>query len=421
MFKVEGHKVIIKDMHRIAYNLFVLFNDGENDVLYTGTNIYGNRILGAIMFDDDDNDFLRFMHVLISDEQYHNFISKKITFRQILEENGSLFLVDKGYDNTEYQVNLISFKDIPRDFQPLENSYCPNFIVQPTFNYSVSLKGQDSDLHRATPEVLNDVNTKFSKFLESSTEFIKDLDLERSIFIQGNKAGSFEIEFSIDLSQNDQLNIYNLSQERINEFLNELYQYIFYSLPKEKEEVFKGEEVESPEFKEIERKLTDIYDIVKLKPKAGLEQKVIDLINYSVWNLKELDYNKGYNRIEFSNITSKGENVPVGYLDKEYIPSVQMKLFKLEDGLKEDVIIVDNKPTNYKIQVYQFNVQTGNGGAFVLLPDDKLERISLHVQGKKSYEHSVFTHSMDEGVLVEITGIAKRVNGRITEIRMNFD
>ena len=109
MFEVKEHKCVPKDMHKIICNHQVLFNDGENDVIYTGTNKFGNIILGVVMYDDDDTNYLRYLHVILDDYQYLNFFTKKITLREILESNGSFFIVDKEYNGKEIKFNILMF------------------------------------------------------------------------------------------------------------------------------------------------------------------------------------------------------------------------------------------------------------------------------------------------------------------------
>ena len=86
MFKVEGHKTLIKDLHKIVNNKLVLYNDGDYDIIYTGTNRFGNRILSCIMFDDDDEGFLRFINAIITEIQYEEFMNKKISLLEILPD-----------------------------------------------------------------------------------------------------------------------------------------------------------------------------------------------------------------------------------------------------------------------------------------------------------------------------------------------
>ncbi|WP_256012661.1 hypothetical protein [Desertivirga xinjiangensis] len=414
MFEVKDHKVLISGLDKIVDNKTILFNDGDNDILYTGTNKYGNRLLCAIMFEDDDEGFFRFMHILISDYQYKDFLNKRITLRKILEENESLFLIDRKY-NGEERVNLISFDEIPEDFRPLNDSYCPDFIDDPSFNYVISLKGRQSDLHLATPYDVNDVNTRFSQFFESATNFFNDLDFDRTVYIEAFKAGSFRIEFKIVVNESGQASLFHLEKQRINDFINSYIEYVFNDLPQEPEDVFKHEVVQSNLFKSLEAQLESLYDAKEAKPKAGVEQKLIDSINYAVTRIKDIPFNSSFERIELLNQSKKGEDIQLGIMDKSFIPSVERKL-PISEQKPPKKETTDESPMEYSILVYSFNTNTGNGAAFVQLEEERFEKVSLHVKGLTNYQSSIYTNSMDKGSTVKVKGKAKRVNDRIKNI-----
>lgn len=130
MFDIKPYKSF-KNLHIIVDNRHVFYNDGENDILYTGTNELGNRILGSIVAQDDENDFLRYFHTLVSDIQFNNFIERKISLRGILKDNDSFFSVDMDYLYKEKDYNIVFFNDIPDEYLPLESSVCPQFITSP--------------------------------------------------------------------------------------------------------------------------------------------------------------------------------------------------------------------------------------------------------------------------------------------------
>ena len=62
MFEVKPYKPIIRNLHKIVANRTVLFNDGYNDVLYSGSNEFGNRVLGVVMYEDEDEGVVRYLH-----------------------------------------------------------------------------------------------------------------------------------------------------------------------------------------------------------------------------------------------------------------------------------------------------------------------------------------------------------------------
>jgi hypothetical protein len=413
MFKIQKHKTLIKDFHKIVSNRFVLFNDGDNDLIFTGTNLYSNRLLCCIMFEDDEVGFLRYLHVLTTEEQYADFMNKKISFRNILDANESLFLVDVDYSMNEIDSNIVSIDEIPSEFLPLENSFCPDFIYEPTFSYSLSMIGGLADLHKAKAEDLSNVSTHFSDFLKSSTTFLHDFNLGNQIYVEALKAGSFKINFKIEISEPNQIGLLDVSNDKINGFLNSYFKYFFNQLPKEQSNVFKTEVVDSDSFKELENQLEIIYSERFVLPEGGVEQKLIDLINYSAKQLESIEYDGSFESLKFENVSTLGDEIPFGIIDNDFIDSVKSKLFDVNKYNAEAQILIDENPKNYKVQVYNFSTISGKGSAFYVDEDGAVSKIIIHAKGRTNYENTAFTKSMDEGKPVEIKGIGKMIDGKL--------
>src|SRR5690606_24257523 len=110
-----------------------------------------------------------------------------------------------------------------------------------------------------------------------------------------------------------------------------------------------------------------------------------------------------------------GEVLPVALIKTDYYETVSNKIFKPEQEEKPDEIIFDETPKNYKIQVYQLNKETGNGGAYYLI-NDNVSKISLHLRGRDDYHGTIYTKSMDDNSSIDIHGIGKWINGVLKEI-----
>lgn len=416
MFKVVKHKTLIKDFHKIESNKVVLFNDGDNDIIYTGTNSYGNRLLCCIMFEDDEQGFLRYLHVLTSEEQYSNFINKKISYRSVLDEIQTVFLVDFDYNMNEIDNNIVNINEIPNEFLPLSNSFCPDFIYEPTFSYSLSMIGGLADVHKTKAHELSNVSTNFSEFLKSSTSFLNDLDFENNIFVEALEAGSFKINFKIEYSEPKQIGLLNVSKHEINNFLNNYFKYFFNQLPNEKPDVFQNEIVESDKFKELEKELENIYSEKCVLPEGGVEQKLIDLLNFSSNKLEKIQYDGSFDSLKFGNVTNLGEEVPFGIFDDSFILSVKEKMYDVNKFDAEPIITIDEKPQSYIIQIYSFSIESGKGSAYYTNNDGAISKIIVHATGRSNYDNTIFTKSMDEGKPYEIKGIGKKVDGKLKQV-----
>lgn len=416
MFTIENKHPFIDGLYDINANYCSLLNDGDNDILYTGTNKYCSRILGSILFEDDEELFLRYIQIIITDELFFDFLNKKISLRGIINTYKSLFIVDKNYNNEIIRSSFVPLSDIPEDFLPLNNSFCPEFVKKNTLDYTFSLKGGLADIHKAEPLVMSDTNTKIFSLLKASSNFLEELNIQPKIYSEVALAGSFELNFQIELIE--ETNLFSQPNEDIKKFIYKFYNYIFEKLPNEPINVLKDELGATNELKTLFIELNEIHEKRKIKfNEEATEQKVVDMITYSVDALKNLEY-KGFDRIEVGNKISNVEKCPVGLIKTDYYSTVIDKVFKPEEINKPDEIVLDPELKQYKIQVYSLNKETGNGSVYYI--EDRVLRVSLHLKGRDDYHGTIFTKSLDENNLIEVKAIGKRVNGILKEITIDL-
>lgn len=417
MFELKNKQLYISGLFDIFDNYCSLINDGAIDLLYKGTNNFGSNILGSILFEDDENLYLRYIHTIVSDETLHDFLNKRITLRSIISSSTSVFIVDKGYNNEIKDSALIPIDELPYDYFPLENSYCPSFVKRNTFDYVFSLKGGLADIHKAEPLIMSDTNTKVYNLLNSATTFLKDLDIEPVIYSEVALAGSFQLNFEINLREKPTL--FSKSADDIKLYFGRFLKYLFDKLPTESLNILKDDKKSSEELNSLFLDLKQLYGSrnVILSDEA-FEQRVIDLITYSVDSIKDIEY-KGYNKIEVSSKLDNGEVLPIALIKTDYYESVQNKVYKPEQEDKPDEIVFDEFPKDYKIQVYSLNNETGNGGAYYVV-DENVSKVALHLKGKSDYHGTVFTKSLDEKKSIDIQGIGKWVNVQLKEITINL-
>lgn len=417
MFEIKEHKTIVKDLQNIEDNFFSMLKDGPVDILYTGTNKYGNRLLGSIVFEDDDNNYLRYFHCLVSDTDFNLFTKQKISLRDVLMQAGSFFVIDRKYNGDTIDVNLISYNEVPDDFLPLATSFCPPFAAKPTFEYIFSLKGGIADVHKAEPEVVNAMNTTFSNFLRSSSQFLRELNIVPHIFSEPAQVGSFELTYKIEL--NEVSTLFSQPFDDIVKFLSNFYNYLFNTLPTEDSGLLKSDKVDSMHFNEMMLTYQQIFETRGAKAKNS-EQELIDLISYSAVNLKEIDY-KGFDRVEVIN-KIENANVPLAVIDNKFYATIENKFFQPEELEKPDVFDTDEKPTLYKVQVVSLNLESGNGKIYVENAEGGVIKIPLRLKGKANYQNTIFTKNMDEKVAVymEVEAIGTRRNGDLIQIAYTF-
>ena len=95
-------------------------------ILYTGKNEENEIIIGSYLDEDDDNKVIYELHTILTKEILDNFMSKKITYLDILKSSDSIHLVEKRFSDSEIQkIYKISFDSINSGYLPTKDSYCP--------------------------------------------------------------------------------------------------------------------------------------------------------------------------------------------------------------------------------------------------------------------------------------------------------
>lgn len=415
MFSIENRQLYITGLYDIVANYCSLLNDGDNEILYIGTNKYCSNILGSILYEDDEKLYLRYIHSLISDETLHDFLSKKISLRDIITNSNSVFIVEKNYNNETINSALIPIQDLPDDCLPLKNSFLPNFIKLNTLDYKFSLKGDLADFHKADPLIMSATNIKIYNLLSSATNFLNDLGINPIIYSEVALAGSFELNFEIELKE--QLNLFTKSTDDLKNFLYNFFNYIFEKLPNEPLSALKSEDGITEDLRLLFNEVNEIYNNRDISINyEATEQKVIDLITSSVDSVKDIEY-KGYDRIEVGNKLKNGQMLPVALIKTDYYNSVVDKVFKPEHDKK--IILIDEVPKSYKLQVYSLNTESGNCGAYYIY-NDSIKKIQLHLRGLNDYHGTIFTKSLDENISIEVKGIGKWENDNLKEVVVNL-
>lgn len=128
MFNINNTLLHIDGLYNIISNYISLVNDGDNDIIYIGTNKFGTTILGSIVFEDDEDFYLRYIHTLVSTEDLNSFINQELTLRDLITKNDTIFIVDKKYSGEIICNALIPKSDFPENLLPLQNSFCPKFV-----------------------------------------------------------------------------------------------------------------------------------------------------------------------------------------------------------------------------------------------------------------------------------------------------
>jgi hypothetical protein len=91
-------------------------------------------------------------------------------------------------------------------------------------------------------------------------------------------------------------------------------------------------------------------------------------------------------------------------------------MFDISKFEVKPVIIIDDSPQKYKIQIYLFSIESGKGNAYYTDENEVVSKIIIHATGKSNYDNTIFTRGMDDGKPFEVNGIAKKVDGKLKQI-----
>lgn len=423
MFEIKKHKAIVTDLPLISANYLELLAD-ENPILYIGTNRYGNRILGVIIEESDDFS-LHYFHVIIDDSTYYSFINKEITLRAILSQAGLVFVV--SFKAGKYlESNLIGFDEIPTDYLPLEDSFCPDGFFIPSLNFGVSLKGKMADNHLVEIPEANNIQSTFAEVLRNALLTLDELELNPICLLEPAKAGSFRVNYRIEFKPG-QASLFHVDDKLIASYVSSLLNFIIEKLPKE-DYTLKQSNLDSKAFNSVEETLSKIYQSshIGLPSKEEIEKKLIENINKSAIKFEEvttqIKNSNCFNKIELLNYEETGGELGLGIIDESFYDSIKEKLVIEEPIVEKVVIEEDLSPRVYRIRVYHLNTESGNCWAY-FYPDESEYNYKIPVRVRKNdkeYHNSILSKSLDEKKVVSIQGFAERTNGYVSSITIDL-
>lgn len=425
MFNIDKHKALVSDLPIITQNYLEIAAD-ENPILYTGTNDYGNRILGVIVEESEEDFTVRYFHMIINDDTYYAFINKELSLRKIIEQTKIIFVLDFNggllIDN-----NLISLEEIPSDYLPLEDSYCPEGFFTPSLNFGVSLKGKKAELHIVEVPDANNIQTSFADVLKNALRGIDELGLNARFYLEPAKLGSYRVNYRIEF-ENTQQGLFQVDPKLIADYLQSFLNYVVTKLPNEERNALKEENISSVAFKEVENKLTHIFEESHVSiSEEELEKKLVENINESAAKFEnvtnQIKNSSSFDKIELINYQADGGELGLGIIDQTFFDSIKEKLVVKAPIVSTDVYDEDTTSKTYRIRVYKFNTENGNCWAY-FYPNsetDENHKIPIYIiKNEKEYHNSILTKSMDEQKVVNIIGMAERVNGRVVTLTVEL-
>jgi len=421
MINIAENKIINNNISEIISNIDILHFD-EEPILFSGTNCFGNLILASSVDEDDILKTQQFFHVIIDIKTYYEFLNFKISYFEILKKNNIIFIVNKSFDNTSVITSIVNFDEIPPDYLPLENSFCPKISYSNSFNYDFILHGEKADRNLVSVDKLSNVQELMSNLFKVPFNILKKvLSTDADVYINAftdysaYATGSFKIRFLVKpLIKEDKRNLFTPEHD----FAPLLYNYINYSmleLPNEVESIFKNPDKSSPK---LDRLINDLKSFVQ---KSGYSEDSFseetarkDIIESAE---KVLDVAETIGEC-YTSIELKNNNTSLCLIDSTFKESIQKTCKIIEENNPE--FTIDKTPAEYKVIIYHLNLKSRKGNAY-FVEGSKVYSPRIFISGNKPLETTEFTKSMHENLQIKVTALAKKINGVIRHLNIIYE
>lgn len=417
MFQINRNK-LKTDLPLITDNYMNILFD-EEPILFSGTNKYGNLILGSFVDEDDSALFYRFFHTIIDEKTYIAFLNKKITYLEILKkEDLSIYVVDKSYENTILNIYPIEISEIPSEYIPLENSFCPEIEKKYSLHFILSLKGKLADLNLAIPVEISNIQTAFTRLLESSTKPLKNLSLSPQIYQAAYNEGSFRLNFNLNFNDS---NLFPADESLISKYVTKYLEYCVSFIHDEANAIFKDLKITATNFELLKNDFKMIYESLQAKLPDNYEDLIKNELALSVTNFDKITESIGNNftGIELINKTPDKE-YPIGFVDYNYKSVLAETLHILEEA---HLTYEDKEPFVYSVCIYHLNTKTRTGNAYIynLGSDKEMSQPKIKITGEESLEGSKFTESLHLNKWIEVKALALRVGNKFQRLTIIYE
>ena len=304
MFQVSGSKIIKSDLPIIKDNYQVLLFD-EEPIVYCGTNRFGNRVIGSLAEENQESLITRHFRVIIDEEAFVSYITQKSSYLEIFQESKDIFVLDYKFSGELITVYHLDPSDIPGEYWPLEDAYCPNQVYKPQMSYLLRLIGKLADKNTAVPRVISNIQNKFTDVLESAVDQFKSIGFKEAYVLQRPyKTGSFVLSFDVTLNE---ANALFLEEDKVADYLKRFLEYCIRYLPEEVEFVYGSNPEKAEMFGQLVNNYKDIYERSGKSPPGDYLQQMKDEVKKATETIAAMNENIGdnFSELEILNDSSK--------------------------------------------------------------------------------------------------------------------
>jgi hypothetical protein len=391
-------------------------------ILFLGVNKFGNKILGSHLEEDDDEKAIWTIHSILSNKEYYDFVNKKKSYKEILKETTTKYLVKKGFNGKTLNAYSLEFENIPEEYQPLDNSFCPNYKKTFSFSYSLGLKGKVADLNRAIAEEVSNIQTAFSDFLEGRLKSLKNINIQPAAYLQPYSPGSFKINLELEFKQKKGQDLFS-GQIPIEEYVHEYVKYISTSIVQDKEQFLNDEFLEvSEEYKNLLTAFENLYIKGVIKKPENFDKELKEDLKKSLPIFEEIteQVGKNFDTIEFSNYNGQDEEF-ISIIDINYSQAFHTTVEAIE--VSKMAVSIDDDFQTYQIYIYHLNTDTRQGNAFIKNLNDETEmsKPKIKISGDEHIEQTKYTESLHLNKWITVKAKAKRVDNKFKYLDIQYE
>jgi hypothetical protein len=386
----------------------------DDPMLYTGTSGFGNRIIGSIIEDNRTEKVLKYFHVIVNDFLFEAFLKEKLSLKELFDKVGYVYILTFHYDGNLEGVYGLNIANVPKAWLPLENSYCPNFIVPASLKFSSSLKGGIADTNLALPADAIEFNNFTSCALNGALGGLSQLNYRVQPLYAPAKTGSYKLDFNLTFNAKEgeqiALTTESISEQILGDYFSKFFDLVFNKLPSQSHNNVEDIDGYSTLLDALRSVYSEECSEMNDKAEEILLKSIQDVIKYS--EKLTARFGRGFDRLEFNGYGVDETIYNIATVKHDYFQ-------KASNYLVKENLIEDDQYKDFEIRVYDINSDTLKCKAWVFYSDnegkDKAEKATIK-HGLQSLDNSKFSNSVDKNLRIKISGKGKYRGTKIIEI-----
>jgi hypothetical protein len=422
MFKILAKYKLDSKIPIIIGNYEVLHFD-EMPILVTGTNYYGQAIIGSLAAEDEKSGIYRYFAAVVTDADHFKFVKRKISYKELLNSYERIFVIDKDINDNIKAVYEVPLNQIPIAYLPLPSAYCPERPSIIGTDFSVSLKGDLADKHEAHVAQVISISKHYEQFL---TTIIDSADISKhfkpEIRQYANEAASFKINFRISFGYEDLF----FNGGIIIEYVTNFIKYSLNKLPAETEQLLTSQTGGEDFGTMVEASLKRAYGEMSMPYTNEQGLKLRDAALKIPFELQKITDNLGegfqYIQVSVSDVAAPNSKQDViGVIDNEFsneiLLSTELILAKGDESEK------DNTYKSYTIRIYDLNTKTRKGSAYLANSEDPkiIDSPHITIEGKDDLSNSKYTESLHLSKLISVSAKTTKSKGKFKYLMIKFE